>query len=76
MKNIKDLQRAVNECLEDKEFMTRLLLDIWDKKTPHFGGAAPHRYDDGDSYCKYCNRPRDWDKNTRNTAYFKIIIGE
>ncbi len=31
---------------------------IWSQATPHFGGTASHRYENGS--CVYCGRPINW----------------
>lgn len=50
-------------------------LEEWDKRLPHFGGLAPHRfqgfvkdYIGGKSMlkvCVYCLKPEDWDNRAK-----------
>lgn len=54
--------------MQDKSLTERQLLAIWNSKSPHFGGAAMHRYDGSareyldtkstEQVCVYCLRPR------------------
>ena len=44
------------------------LINMWNAKTPHFGGSAPHRYDDNSKECGYCLRPFNWVEISPNYA--------
>lgn len=61
-KHYKTLVKTLKEC---PDVAMKLLIECWNEETPHFGGSGPHRYDDADKECCYCNRPKDW-KNSGN----------
>lgn len=45
----------------DKKYTFQQVLKVWMTDRPHFDGAGPHRYSEGDKYCLYCLKPKDFD---------------
>lgn len=70
--NAKRLIKTINE---NETLTLKLLIECWNSQTPHFGGIAPHRYDDANKLCSYCNRPKNW--IAVNAGYYasEIVYG-
>ncbi len=52
--------KLLNEVINQPNLMRSRLIKEWNSDMPHFGGSMPHRYNDKDKYCAYCNRPKNW----------------
>lgn len=52
--------KAAPASEEFQSLMIKSLLEMWNARTPHFGGSGPHRYDGISKECSYCLRPKNW----------------
>ena len=52
-------QKALKDTAKELDKSPRELLKVWNTERPHFGGAGPHRYEDG--ACVYCGRPKEYE---------------
>lgn len=71
MKTNKKLKKLIVETAKELNITIEDLIVMWHKKNPHFGGNGPHRYDGNDKYCKYCNKPINYDVITLSELFSK-----
>jgi hypothetical protein len=76
------MKKKHEKLLEQAQYSMRLssdaVIEIWNHSNPHFNWDAPHRYDEGESECSYCLRPKDWKPTSQKRSqsdYLSDVYG-